>query len=229
MKSLSVIILLLFLSNYLSAQSYSFDSILIIKGKPYLVSTRDINKDFVLLTTTSGSLSALRDTIPIEDTIGSTEFSNLEFRDLNNDGYRDIMLTYRGNNATYFLYLFDPPTNKFKKIEGFEKYPAAVQLKSNPKLYYSYHRAGCADWNWVSDLFTIKNYKAIQLGHIYGQGCDADVKEEPQEIRIYKVPNNNEDKEKLVEKWPYSKAVESFGDKWDFIEGYWNKNYGKFE
>lgn len=83
--------------------------------------------------------------------------------------------------------------------------------------------------NWVSDLFKIENFKAIQLGHIRGQGCDFEVKENPQVIEIYKVSDNNEEKSKLLKKLPYLKFIPDFGDKWNFIEEYWNRNYKKFD
>jgi hypothetical protein len=82
---------------------------------------------------------------------------------------------------------------------------------------------------WVSDLFRINDFKIIQPGHIDGQGCDFEVKENPQVVKIYKATNNNEEKSKLIEKLPYLKFIPEFGDKWDFIEKYWNKNYAKFE
>jgi hypothetical protein len=133
-----------------------------------------------------------------------------------------------GNNFTYYLYLFDKVNNVFKYVEGFERFPASQQLKTNPKYYFSYHRAGCADLNWVSDLFYIQNFKTIHIGHIYGKGCDADLKEEPQVIEVYKISDNNSDNEKLFEKLPYQRNVPEFGDKWDFIKRYWQKNYSKF-
>lgn len=96
------------------------------------------------------------------------------------------MVSYIGNNPTYFLYLFDPSKNVFKKLEGFDNFPDAIQLKSYPLFYYSYHRAGCADLNWISDLFKIEKFKAIHIGQIYGQGCAADLKLYPQKIDIIK-------------------------------------------
>lgn len=83
--------------------------------------------------------------------------------------------------------------------------------------------------NWVSDFFKIQNFKIIQLGHIDGQGCDFEVKKNPQVINIYKVIDNKEENGKLVEKLPYLKFIPKFEDKWDFIEKYWNKNYKQFE
>lgn len=109
------------------------------------------------------------------------------------------------------------------------KYPDAVRLKADSSYYYSYHRAGCADMNWASDLFKITNFKIVQVGHMYGKGCNFEVRQNPQVVEVYKVINNDEGKGKLVEKLPYLTNIPRFGDKWDFIKNYWNKNYQKFD
>jgi hypothetical protein len=82
--------------------------------------------------------------------------------------------------------------------------------------------------NWESYLSKIEDYKLINIGYINGQGCDEDVKENPQTIEIYKISGNREENKKLVEKLPYLKYIPEFGDKWDFINNYWKKNYRKF-
>jgi len=223
MKIHLLILLSIILTINSFAQNHSFDTALVINNKAYQILTFDINDDYVTMT-------VFRDSEKISiDTIESGGLANIEFPDFNKDNNPDIMLTYMGNNSIYFLYLFDQKTERFKSIEGFPKYPDAIQLKNQPDLYYSYHRAGCADMNWVSDLFKIVDFKTVQLGHIYGQGCDFEVNENPQIIEIYKVIDNNESNGKLIEKLPYLKFIPDFGDKWSFIEKYWNENYKKFE
>jgi len=219
---LTTLFLLSFSTNAIS-QNHFFDTTLKVNKQTFHIVTKDLDSDFVLLSCAYNLMTALN------DTIDGGGLSDVEFPDFNKDGYPDIMLTYMGNNSTYFLYLFDQMTNRFKSIDGFDKYPEAIQLKANSKYYYSYHRAGCADMNWVSDLFKIVNFKTIQVGHIYGQGCDFEVKQNPQVIEIYKVTNDDEEKGKLISKLPYLKFIPDFGDKWDFIRKYWNKNYKQFE
>lgn len=216
------LVLFLVCSATLFAQEHNSDTSFVINKQTFKIITQEINSDQVSLAIYRGSK-----VIKI-DTLDSGGLSYLKFPDFNNDGNKDIMLTYVGNNSTYYLYLFDKSTNVFKFVEGFDRFPASQQLKTNPKYYYSYHRAGCADLNWVSDSFYIKNFKSIHIGHIYGKGCDADLKEEAQIIEVYKVIDNNSDNEKLFEKLPYKKNVPEFGDKWDFIQQYWQKNYSKF-
>jgi len=48
-------------------------------------------------------------------------------------------------------------------------------------------------------------------------------------IEIYKVVDNDSEKKTLVEKLSYLKHIPAFGNKWEFIEQYWNQNYEKFE
>jgi hypothetical protein len=211
------------LTNIAFAQNYSFDTAFINNHQKITVRTKEIKEDFVLLTVFCNSKRIL------SDTLDKGGLVNLEYIDFNKDKSKDILLTYMGNNPTYFLYLFDNKTNSFKDVKGFGKFPEAIQLKTNSKYYYSYHRAGCADLNWVSDLFVIDNFKAIQKGHIYGQACVYEVKTNPQIIEIYKIINNNENNKKVIGKLPLLKYIPNFGDKWDFIEKYWNKNYLEFQ
>ena len=223
MKTVKMTLLFLLLTSFVYGQDSSFDTTLVNSKMTFQIKTKGINSNLLLLSSTSGSSTTLI------DTIDSGGLRYIKHPDFNKDGNADILIDYYGNNSTYYLYLFDPMTNKFVEIENYSSFPDAVQLKSNPNYYYSYHRAGCADMNWVSDFFKIQDFKLIQLGHIYGQGCDFEVKNNPQVIEVYKVQDNDEEKGKLIGKLPYLKFIPEFGDKWDFIEKYWNKNYMKFE
>ncbi len=224
MKTLLIIIPTLFcLINFANGQTRYRDTTITSNKIRLTICTKDLDSNLILLTSRTASHTVLSDTI---DRIGLAE---IIFTDFNKDSYFDIMLSYYGNNPTYFLYLFDPAGNIFKEIEGFMKYPDAVQLKSNPKYYYSYRRAGCADLNWVSDLFKIVNFEIIQVGHIDGQGCNFEVTQNPQVIEIYKMINNDEEQGKLISKLPYLKHIPHNGYKWEFIEKYWSRNYQKFD
>lgn len=220
MRTLQTILLFLSLNVIAFGQKRYFDTILVNNKSSFKIK---IEKKLSLLTSTLKGITTVIDSIEV-DAIAYTEYP-----DFNEDGNKDILIGYFGNYDTYFLYLFDKTTNKFIKIKDFEDFPNSVQLKSNPKYYYSYHRAGCADYNWESDLFKIENFKIVHLGNIEGKGCDIEVKVKPQVIDIYKVPKNNESNKKLVEKLPYLKHIKKYNQKWTFIEKYWNKNYAKFE
>jgi hypothetical protein len=203
--------------------NYSHDTTLFNNQNKFLLTTKIISDEKMLFIVSSN------EHVTILDTIYYNGLAYIKYIDFDKDGSTDILLDYMGNNSTYFLYLFDQSSNSFKVIENYSSFPDAVQLKTSPKFYYSYHRAGCADMNWESDLFRIQDFKIIQIGHIDGIGCDYEVKENRQLIKIYKVTNNDEQKGKLIENLPYLKVIPNFGDKWDFIEKYWNKNYAKFE
>jgi hypothetical protein len=222
MNKYLLIVFVIFGATNLFGQDRKSDTTFVISKQTFRFQTKDVNADQVTLTIFRNS------EIIKTDTLDAGGLSNLQFPDFDNDGNKDIMLTYLGNNFTYYLYLFDKTNNEFKFVDGFDRFPEAMQLKTNPKYYYSYHRAGCADMNWVSDLFYIDNFKSIHIGHIYGQGCDFEVKENPQVIDIYKITDNKEKNRKLIEKLPYLINIPDFCDKWDYIEKYWNANYGKF-
>ena len=223
MQTILTTFFLLCLTNLAVAQSHSFDTAFKINNQTVHISAKDLDSNFVVMTSTYASRTVLR------DTIDSRGLADIEFPDFNKDGNVDILLTYFGNNPTYFLYLFNPVKIRFISIDGYMKYPDAVQLKSNPKYYYSYHRAGCADMNWVSDLFKIVDFKIVQVGHIDAQGCDSEKELYPQVIQIFKVTNNDAEKMLLLTKLPYIKTLKKIDDKWEFIEKYWNQNLQKFE
>jgi hypothetical protein len=223
MTTIKTTLFFLLLTSFVYGQDCSYDTTLVNNRMSFEIKTKAINSDFLLLTSTTKNQTFLIDTIE------GADLAYIQYPDFNSDGNADILMDYSGNNSTFFLYLFDPATNKFIEIEGYMNYPQAVQLKTNPNYYYSYHRAGCSDMNWVSDLIRFKDFKIIHLGHIYGQGCEDEENENSQIIEIYKLIDNDENNEKLIEKLPYLKFIPKFSYKWTFIEEYWNKHYAKFE
>jgi hypothetical protein len=223
MRTILITLLLLNLTALTVAQNHSLDTTFKINKQVLHVSADDIDSKFVLIKSSYASQIALCDTI---DAVG---LANIEFPDFNNDSYPDILITYFGNNPTYFLYLFDYTTKHYKSIHDYMNYPDAVQLKSNRKYYYSYYRAGCADMNWGSDLFKIVDYKIIQVGHIDAQGCDFEKEKYPQIIRVFKVINNDKKMKNLITELSYVKTLKKFDNKWEFIEKYWNQNLKNFD
>jgi hypothetical protein len=205
------------------AQRHYLDTTLIIDNLKYSIQFKDINDDYLGMTVFIESRQISMDTIE------AGGLTNIEFPDFNKDNYRDVMLTYVGNNEINDLYLFDIKEKKFKNVVGFSRFPEARQLKTNPGIYYSYHRAGCADFDWVSDLFIFKGTRIVQLGHIWGQGCEFEIDKNPRIIEIYKIIDNNENNRILIEKLPYEKFIPGFSDKWQFIEKYWNENFERFK
>lgn len=151
-------------------------------------------------------------------------YFDAEFKDFNKDGHQDIILHYSSNTPIVLdLFLYVPTTGKFREIKNFRDFPAPEQIKGT-KFYYSYHKSGCADMNWDSDLFYIENFKAIRIGHIAGRQCDNrdDMKDA---VYIYKVRS---DKEKLFNTLPIDTIWKYKDYKWDFIREYWTKNYKVF-
>lgn len=202
---------------------YEFDTTLNNTGRAIAIRTREIGTDQLLLT------GRYLDRLMFADTIHRNGLLYIQFLDFDGDGNADILMDYIGNNSSYFLYLYDPVHVRFRSIEGYISFPDAVHLDTDPQYYYSYHRAGCADENWVSDLFRIDDYKIVQLGHIEGKGCSFEEEKNPPVIEIYKVKGNDEDNAVLMEKLPYRQYIPDFGDKWDFIHGYWNKHVDRFK
>ena len=174
--------------------------------------------------TDTGSFAQLvkskTDTLTIDGVSG-----NIEILKFDNDNFLDITFSYLGNNYTADLFLYDNKSKTYKQVDGFMEVSDSKKLTSNPNYYYSYHRAGCADMNWVSNLFYIDNFKVYQIGEIYGKGCD--LEESEREIEISKIVTL--DKIFTIETQPID-TIETYDDyKWGFIREYWNKNFEKFK
>jgi len=148
-------------------------------------------------------------------------YFDAHFKDFNQDGFADIVLQYESNApGVWDLFLYVPTTGKFRQITRFRDFPAAERLKGT-NLFYSYHKSGCADMNWDSDLFYIKNYKAIKIGNIAGREC-SDVKNG---IFIYKTEVQ---KNILFTKLSIDVIQNYKNYKWGFIHEYWTKNHKLF-
>lgn len=174
--------------------------------------------------TQNGSIAQLikskKDTLTIDGVSG-----NIEILKFDNDDFPDITFSYLGNNYTADLFLYDSKSKNYRQVDGFMEVSDSKTLTSNPNYFYSYHRAGCADMNWVSNLFYIDNFKIYQIGEIYGKGCDDE--ESEKEIEISKIVTL--DKIFTIETLPID-TIDSYDDyKWGFIKDYWNKNFEKFK
>lgn len=180
------------------------------------------NQRFTVQRTMQGNLfvfNAKKDTI-FKD---STYSNKVIFDDFNKDGYKDIRIMYMTNvPGIEDLLLYDKEEKTFKKVIGFDEFPATSKM-ANTNYYYSYHRSGCADMNWTSDLFYIDDYKPIKIGTIRGYECaDSGIKDG---IYIYKIAAGKQIKVKQLK----INIINNYkGYKWGFIKNYWYKNYKLF-
>ncbi|HEY2583841.1 MAG TPA: hypothetical protein VGI43_18675 [Mucilaginibacter sp.] len=149
-------------------------------------------------------------------------FGKFEFVDFNGDGYKDLYIEYLSNIPDRGdLILYDKRSKSFIKVKDFPDYPESIRIP-NTNVYYSYHRSGCADSDWDSDLYKITNYKIVKIGNISGRDCGDD---EKQGVFIYKINGHNE---RMVETRSIQ-ALNGFKDtKWGFLAIYWKNNYKKF-
>lgn len=131
---------------------------LTITGKKYIGFFN--GKNYLMLNAKGDTLIKLKD-----------DFMYSEFKDINNDGYTDVILHHSGNTPLVLeLLLYVPALRRFRQVKNFSDFPDPVKIKGT-KYYYSYHKSGCADLNWDSDLFYIENFRAIRIGNISGIGC----------------------------------------------------------
>ncbi len=150
-------------------------------------------------------------------------YPNFEFRDYDQDGYKDLIISHISNvPGREDRIRYNPNLERFILIEGFSDYPNALRIEGT-KYLYSYHRSGCADKNWDSDLFYIENHQTVKIGNIAGRECDDDGVEDG--IYIYKL---HQDKLDLIQTI-HIDTINKYQDyKWGFIADYWNKKYLEF-
>jgi len=121
------------------------------------------------------------------------------------------------------LIVYDIKNQKFVQVENFSKFPDSRPI-TETKYFYSYHRSGCADMDWDSDLFYIENFKTIKIGNISGRECENTIVKDG--IYIYSITGENK---KLIKTMPIG-TINKYKDyKWGFIKDYWSKNYKLFE
>lgn len=137
----------------------------------------------------------------------------IKFEDFNKDGYKDLTIN---TTTTQNLMMYSPKIKKFQFIEKFFNFPNATYIDKTNR-YYSYHRSGCADMLWDSDLFYIEDNKAIQLGNIHGDECG---------LNTISITKNDKQKDTKVIS---TKILEKYKDgKFGFIDNYWKEHYQEF-
>ncbi len=153
---------------------------------------------------------------------GNAGFESLEFIDFNGDNHKDLLIHYMTNVPDVCdLLLYNSKKQKFIIVSNFTSFPVPKIIRGN-KLYYSYRRSGCADLDWNSDLFAIKNYKAVAIGNIFGKECEGDG---PNRIEISRIKGTNK---VLFKRLPISTIRKYKNDKWGFIKAFWTNNCDKF-
>lgn len=142
-----------------------------------------------------------------------------DFDDFNGDGFEDIRIHYNSNvPSVQDLLLFDKGKRNFVLVENFQDVPAPKAI-GKTGYYYSYHRSGCADMSWDSDLFSLDNNKLLVLGNI-SVDCDIDT------VFINKVRAGK----RIAFRSKPLDVLKDFEEyKWGFIEDYWTKNYKAFK
>jgi len=151
-------------------------------------------------------------------------YYNFEFNDFNGDHRKDIIVHYLSNiPAVQDLILYDTITKSFVPIIGFNRFPDPKSIPGT-KYFYSYHRSGCADMNWDSDLFYIEEFKIVKIGTISGRECNNEGIKDG--IYIYKINGKNTS---LFNTLPIDTIINYKEYKWGFISEYWNSNYRLFD
>lgn len=189
----------------------SFDSATIYNDKYYAIYRSDEQMMYVV--------SNSRQVILKQPGLGS----DFLFVDFNDDGMKDIVVNYKSDVPdAKALLLFDYKTENFRLVTNFDQYPEPVPITGTP-FYYSYSRTGCADFDWRSELFYIKDYEAFKSGYMVVNQCPNS--QEANGIYITRLIHGEA---QLLETLPVSEFNKYPEGKWDFLQSYWTKNYKKF-
>jgi len=176
-----------------------------------------VNKDTSVSIVSGNGKSARK----VHLSLDYSTISSFKFEDFDGDGFKDIFIEFFSNlPGDCDVYLYNPSRKNFTHVTDIGRYPSAIKIIGT-KYYYSYHRSGCADEDWDSDLFFIKDFKAIRIGNISGNACD----ENNPGVFISRIIGNNK---KMVEKFNVHILEKYKSQKWGFIDSYWKKNYRKF-
>ena len=101
-----------------------------------------------------------RKSVILKDSIFSS-VQEIKFADFNNDKIKDVLVQNISDvrsNWTYYLYLYNPKTNSFKRVKGFEEIKNP-KYNSKDNIVESYVVSG---QNWIG-FYKIKNNIAVDL------------------------------------------------------------------
>lgn len=156
-------------------------------------------------------------------------YDGYDILDWNKDGHPDIRVKFiTGGSGEYenFLFLYDSISRQHINIKKYwwfcGSYENEKALKDTPNYFFSYISWGCAGDSYQSSLFTIKDYKLIEVGSISINYC-----EPPYQIIIYKCKQSDTSKGR-TQRIATIKAeyIEKHYSSWhDYVENYWNKHY----
>lgn len=147
-------------------------------------------------------------------------YFEFEFHDFNGDSLSDIVVHPLTNvPGIQNLLLFDKVKMSFTQVSDFESFPNPKPILGT-RYFYSYHRSGCADNYWESDLFYIEEFKTHLLANISGNECEGE--------KGIIVSKSFAGERKIIDKFPIEILEEYDDQKWGFIADYWKKNYSKF-
>ncbi|QQR85424.1 MAG: hypothetical protein IPJ76_12490 [Flavobacteriales bacterium] len=152
--------------------------------------------------------------------------NGLTVRDFDSDGHDDIIIHHITNMpGIEELIRYSTHSNGFVEVQLFSSFPSSTELQGTG-LFYSYHRSGCADMNWDSDLFFLDDSMAVRVGNIHGEGCE-DITRTLARIS-YAADSGTSDDLVVMDSLVFDAGCSSGVSKWDFIREYWTANWKEF-
>ena len=132
-----------------------------------------------------------------------------QFHDLNNDGYKELIVSFMANKSVDFYFIYDNSIKSFRQINHTFKYNELTSLESANYLY-SYRSCGGADFYWNSYLVKIENFKIKEYAKLYNNDTEI----------LFILKN------KIIKKLPLNETLDKYSSKFEFINKFW-QNYVK--
>jgi hypothetical protein len=166
MKIITIITSLIFSINILAQNTVEIKCDSIYKGKGIQIKLKtfddekdgyDVEKNSILVIQQN---LKNRKSIIVNDSIFSS-VQKIKFADFNNDKIKDILVQNISDvrsNWTYYLYLYTPKTNSFKRVKGFEEIKNP-KYNSKDNIVESYVVSG---QDWIG-FYKIENNMVVDL------------------------------------------------------------------
>ncbi len=161
-------------------------------------------------------------------------FLGYKILDWDHDGFNDLVIEFI-NGPTLekesFLFLYNASTQNFVNVENYwwycSSYDRESYIEGTDSIYISFQRWGCSGSSYLSCLFSVNNYKVLELGYAAIDYCEL-----PFSIQIYKTNSNLTHERVVTMAGDYIQKNYSSDDKnqswYNYMCHYWSKYYPNF-
>lgn len=137
------------------------------------------------------------------------EPNSIRLEDFDGDENTDLKYGFSSNYYYEKIWLYNQKEKSFRVIDSIDNPEFAYSKKlEKSNFYYSYTPNGCGKNNWISNLFSIENFKIQPKGFLEYKQCADDEKGlyffkivKGKKVLVEKVSLKKADKNDLNQKW----------------------------